>query len=81
MFRWADQLNQEMKERLQLKNLTLHFDSKRIENEEYQILVLQNEEKEVIIIILQKINKFKAYPSHVLIPLKNQIDDLIYFLS
>ena len=42
VFRKADQLNQEMKEKLQLENWALHFDGKRIENEEYQ-----NEGKEV----------------------------------
>ena len=47
VFRKPDQLNQEMKEKLQLENLVLYFDGKRIENEEYQVLVLQNEGKEV----------------------------------
>ena len=40
VFRKADQLNQEVKEKLQLQNWALHFDGKRIENEEYQVLVL-----------------------------------------
>ena len=47
VFRKADQLNQEIKDKLQLENWSLHFDSKQIEKEEYQVLVLQNEEKEV----------------------------------
>ena len=34
VFRKTDQLNQELKEKLQLQNWALHFDGKRIENEE-----------------------------------------------
>ena len=36
-----------MKEKLQLDNWAFHCDGNQIENEEYQVLVLQNEGKEV----------------------------------
>ena len=43
----AIKLKEEMKKTLQLENWSLHFDGKRIDDQEYQVLVLKNERKEV----------------------------------
>ena len=36
-----------MKKTLHLENWSLHFDGKRIDDQEYQVLVLKNEQREV----------------------------------
>ena len=43
----AKKLKEEMKKTLNLENWSLHFDGKRIDDQEYQVLVLKNEQREV----------------------------------
>ena len=43
----AKKLKEDMKTTLNLENWSLHFDGKRIDDEEYQVLVLKNEQREV----------------------------------
>ena len=43
----AVKLKEEMKRTLHFENWSLHFDSKRINHQEYQVLVLKNEQREV----------------------------------
>ena len=43
----AKKLKEEMKRTLNLENWSLHFDGKRIDGQEYQVLVLKNEKREV----------------------------------
>lgn len=43
----AVKLKEEMKKTLHLENWSLHFDGKRIDDQEYQVLVLKNEQREV----------------------------------
>ena len=43
----AVKLTEEMKKTLQLENWSLHFDGKRIDGREYQVVVLKNERREI----------------------------------
>ncbi|CAI9725298.1 Hypothetical predicted protein [Octopus vulgaris] len=45
-----------MKKTLHLENWSLHFDGKRIDDQEYQVLVLKNEQSEVKLEALQLLN-------------------------
>ena len=46
-FKEAVKLKEQMKEDLQMENWSLHFDGKHIEENEYQVVVLNNERTEV----------------------------------
>ena len=46
-FKEAVKLKEQMKEDLQVENCSLHFDGKHIEEDEYQVVVLENERTEV----------------------------------
>ena len=46
-YKEAAKLKEEMTETLQMEQWSLHFDGKRIEDKEYQVVVLKNERTEV----------------------------------